>query len=249
MTTTTTAPDATVLLARATAYIQLARALAYPTDALLADLRAGGFVERLGAAVAVLDAAGPLAAALDDLARAVAALPAGPLGLAEEHTRLFARQVPAPPYESSYDRDPGNSRVVRLQEIARYYAAFGLRVAPDHPDLPDHLGAELEFAGVLCAKEAYAIDAGLAEPAAVCAEARARFVGEHLIGWLPRFVERLEAQARLAFYPAVAALALALLRDEPVAGLVAAPAPAVPAAADDEPFNCALGPGMAAALE
>ncbi|MBI2941454.1 MAG: molecular chaperone TorD family protein [Chloroflexi bacterium] len=84
----------------------------------------------------------------------------------------------------------------------------------DHPERLDHLGVELEFVGALCAKEAYAWEAGQLEPAAICREARERFVATHLAGWLPEFVARLKANARLAFYPAVMALALTLVQTE-----------------------------------
>ncbi|MBI2941453.1 MAG: hypothetical protein HYY04_13550 [Chloroflexi bacterium] len=131
--TTTPAPDTVALLARATVYLHLAQALAYPTDRRLAELWSNRFVEVLGAAVGALDEVGSLEAALDQLKQAIAMLRDSSPGLPEEHTCLFARQVQAAPYETSYGRDFAFGRMRELEEVAAYYAAFGLRISPGPP--------------------------------------------------------------------------------------------------------------------
>jgi TorA maturation chaperone TorD len=248
---TATAAEPTTLLARATLLALTARALAYPTAGLLAELADGRWLDQLRLAAAALDEPARLAAALAEVAAALAEAMTGPAvgaggepvpGLAEEYTRLFARQVLVAPYASSYAIDPGQSRSVNLQAVMAFYTAFGLRVDPAHPELPDHIGAQLEFLAALAAKEAYASSAGLSEPAAICRAARARFVGEHVAGWLPRFVERLHGQARLAFYPSLGSLALALLADEPGDRPPLA-ATMIGTAAAEERFVCGMLPG------
>jgi TorA maturation chaperone TorD len=94
------------------------------------------------------------------------------------------------------------------------YAAFGFQVSARRPNLPDHISAELEFVAALLAKEAYALDQGWYPQAKLTRQARRKFIRENLAQWLPAFVERLEQHRRLPFYPAVAALVLALLAIE-----------------------------------
>lgn len=234
----TSLPETMALVKRAGVYLHLARALVYPTEALLAELGSGAWGQDLGRAVEGLDSNGRLMPVAEQVERAAREVGGGPIGLAEEYTYLFLRQTPAPPYGTSYGR--GLSRAYELQEVGGFYAAFGLRVAEDRHDLPDHIGAELEFVGLLLAKEAYALATGLAEPAAVCREARAGFVGRHLANWLPEFQARLAANARLAFYPALAALAWALLALEPVEAPAEVAAAGAPSEEEEDAFVCSL---------
>lgn len=93
----------------------------------------------------------------------------------------------------------------RLADLAAFYRAFGLEVADSAAERPDHLGMELEFMGVLAAKEAYALEHQLDdESGALCRDAQRKFLREHLGRWTPAFARRL---ARTAADGALAALA------------------------------------------
>lgn len=228
-------------LQHAVVYLTLAGAWRYPETELLAAIASGELGEHLGAALNDLDDE-VIAAALVAVEPALAALVDEPDRLAGEYTFLFLRQSPAPPYASSYGQDRLLGRMIDLEEIGRYYSAFGYRVAADHPDLPDHIGAELEFVGLLWAKEAYALDRGRDGDAAVCRAAREQFIARHLLSWLPLLQERLGQHARLDYYPALAALTGRLLATE----AVAEPAPLVPHvpldAVDEDSLICPAVP-------
>jgi TorA maturation chaperone TorD len=93
----------------------------------------------------------------------------------------------------------------RLADLAAFYAAFGLEMAPDAAERHDHISIELEFMCVLAAKEAYALEHQLdGEQAALCREAQKKFLREHLGRWTPAFTRRL---ARMAGETTLGALA------------------------------------------
>jgi TorA maturation chaperone TorD len=129
----------------------------------------------------------------------------------EERTRLFVKGE-VPPYEGSYESAPVTSRaplgrgVQQLADAAGFYRAFGFQVSGDRAD---HLAAQLEFAALLCAKEAFAHITHEDEGAEICRLARTTFLNEHLLPWLPAFCDRVGAHTR---HPIFATWALAVLR-------------------------------------
>jgi len=114
-----------------------------------------------------------------------------------EYTRLFIGPAgpPCPPYESVYrdgedDAEFGPVEGPSTAAVRRWYREFGVQPAPDHPDLPDHIATELEFA-------AYLADEGRADRLD-------QFLDEHLRVWADAFLRRVEAETREAFYAALA---------------------------------------------
>lgn len=65
-----------------------------------------------------------------------------------------------------------------LAELAQFYGAFAYRPAAEDP--PDHVSVEAGFVSYLWLKEAYALENGDDEAAAVTAQAREQFVAQHL---------------------------------------------------------------------
>jgi TorA maturation chaperone TorD len=115
--------------------------------------------------------------------------------LADEFTRLFATSVAVPPCETSYMRaDKG----ARLGQLSMLYDSFGTRSGGRELENPDHIGAELEFAALVCLKQALA--AGDPERRAVAADVHRVFATEHLGRWIPTFAERLRDAALHPFY-------------------------------------------------
>jgi putative dimethyl sulfoxide reductase chaperone len=201
------------LTARAVLWGWTARAFTYPARPLLDALHDQAERGRLQeAARATNDDA--IGAALRAVWTALDAPDEATIALEEEHTFLFGRHVRVPPYESSYVLERGTDRSTHLTEVGGLYAAFGLTVSAAHPEMPDHLGAECELLAVLLAKEAYARAMGWATRARLTRRARRKLVQEHLGRWLPAFSERLAQHHRLALYPALAGLLLALLGHE-----------------------------------
>lgn len=153
----------------------------------------------------------------DRLDQAIQTLPTDSLRLQEEYTALFLRKVPCSLYASRYLVPSALFRPRVLTEVAGYYRALGLGSAAERPELPDHLGAELEFLGLAAAREYAAHQEREVETADRVREVRERFCSEHVALWVPLFRERLIKHARLAFYPAVTDVVLALLAvDQPV---------------------------------
>lgn len=208
------------LLSRATLWAWLARAFWYPEPAFLSTWRDPAERARLGQAATDLGLASPW----DRLWLAVDALEGASLDLGEEYTYLFERTVRCSPHEGGYPAAPSAERDQPLADLGSFYAAFGLQVSQERRELPDHISMEQEFMGVLMAKEAYALSQGWQDQADICARARDRFTADHLGRWLPRFARRLSDEARLDFYPAAAAVSLALLSCEPAATASASPA-------------------------
>lgn len=95
--------------------------------------------------------------------------------------------------------DPGADPLFqphRLADLAAFYRAFGLEVADEAAERPDHLGMELEFLSVLAAKEAYAVAHGRDEDlGARCRDAQKKFLREHLGRWAPAFARHLSRAA------------------------------------------------------
>ncbi|MCC7372290.1 MAG: molecular chaperone TorD family protein [Chloroflexi bacterium] len=213
------------LMARATLWSWVARAFAYPLPALEQALSDPAGRTRLALLAESADETGALGPLLEAVWQAVDLPDASNVSLTEEHTFLFGRHVRVPPYESSYVLQRGADRSTHLSEIGGLYAAFGLSIAEDAPEMPDHLGAECELLAVLLMKEAYAREEGWSGRAKLTRHARRKLIAEHLQLWLPTFVERLDKHHRRTFYPAVGALLLRLLELEEAQLNTARPAP------------------------
>jgi DMSO reductase family type II enzyme chaperone len=205
--------DAKHVTSRALLYRLLAGAFVYPDVEAEAALCSGEFLTTLKGAARALGNA-DLVESIEHLRGAIFATGAADLSLAAEHVTLFTRNVPCSPYASRYLVRDVMARPRVLEEVNRVYHAFGVQVDRDRPDLPDHIGAELEFLGYLLAKELHALEQGWQEQAQICRDARATLLREHLLLWVPVFYERLNDHARLPFYPAVTGVALALLQDD-----------------------------------
>jgi len=230
-------------LARAQAYGLLARAFGRPDAAFEADVTEGGFGGALAEALAALGH--------QELAAAAAGVGGEPEGLlAAEFARLFNPSVHAncPPYGTEYTGAHVFMRAQQLADVAGFYRAFGLRVAADFRERPDHIATELEFMQVLALKEALALARRERAHAGICRRAQARFLREQLGRWLAPYAAKLAAQGG-GFYARVAGLArdfvakdAAQLGVEPQIGIlprVAEPEPELacptPGGAVDEP--------------
>jgi DMSO reductase family type II enzyme chaperone len=89
----------------------------------------------------------------------------------------------------------------RLADIAAFYSAFGLELAPEMADRVDHIAMQCEFFSVLCMKEAVG-----GKQIELCRDAQKKFLREHLARWTPTFSRRLASVAGDPFYRSVAEL-------------------------------------------
>ncbi|MBE7417550.1 MAG: molecular chaperone TorD family protein [Ideonella sp.] len=171
--------------------------------------------------------AGALEAAPGDAARTLAAL-LGRLRLERwrtAHVTCFGYAISkeCPPYETEYDQANLFQKTHTLADIAGFYRAFGLQLAPELHERADHLSVELEFMQFLCLKEAHAAARGEApaaasgeprERVAQCRAAQAKFFAEHLGVWASGFARRLRAVAGSGLYAAAASALEAFLAAE-----------------------------------
>jgi TorA maturation chaperone TorD len=125
--------------------------------------------------------------------------------LEAEFNRLFSGATACPPRESAYERDLFRKQHV-LADAAGFYRAFELVVPDGSRWQPDDIGVELEFCATVLRRHADALDEGWDEPAAVCEDALATFLRDHLGRWYTSFTAELE---RRTLHPAYAALAIA----------------------------------------
>lgn len=118
------------------------------------------------------------------------------------------------PHETGHDAGTGaaGGMTFVLADIAGFYRAFGFQVAGERPD---HIVPELEFMALLHVKEAYALASSDEDGARVCADARRKFVQEHLGVWLPRLSQRIDEQVPGSALAAIARSLMALSASEP----------------------------------
>lgn len=198
------------LESRAALYSALAFSFAYPDSS--ADFTL--ILSEVENAVALAEQAGgshdssALRAGTNNLRVAIQNLQSAEFNPAEEYTFLFHRQALCPPYESSYSLAGMEQS---LADIAGFHRAFGVQMSPEAHERVDHIGSELEFMAVLCAKEAHALRSGMIEQAAICRDARAAFLSDHLGAWGLMFAARVQEKARLPLYPALTGLLASLL--------------------------------------
>jgi TorA maturation chaperone TorD len=194
-------------LRRAARYRLLAAGLGPPTQELAHELRDGaGWAEAEGDSPALRAAAAAFRGACDRL---------DVQALRGEHLALFGGQVRCSPYESSYgDGRRLGGKTVELADIAGFYAAFGLEPSAGHPEMVDHIAAELEFMSALALKEAWALAEGHAEGLEVTRRAAVSFLTDHLGRWAEAFAGALREATPLPYFGALADLLEAWVRHE-----------------------------------
>lgn len=176
-------------LGRAVAYAHLALGFSYP-EASTMDVF--GQADKLPA--------GPIGDALCALRDAATDLDE----LQASYMRVFdPRQNPIE-LEAEHRTNHFQQRSELLVDVTGFYRAFG--VAPDR-ERPDHIACELGFLHLLAEKEARAIRAGEDEAAGICAEAREKFLTDHVLAWYGALVAGVRVRAdqgRDRFYRALA---------------------------------------------
>lgn len=150
--------------------------------------------------------------------------PRAPSDPAADMRRVFGYNLSpdCPPYETQYGRLGVFRQSQTMADLAGFYRAFGVDVAGGDRR-PDHLPVELEFASLLCLKEARALEKRDSEGAGVCRGARARFLQEHLALWAPAFSQAVSRKAPGSYYAALSQSLEAFVRlDAESLGVVAA---------------------------
>ncbi|AMN47553.1 putative ethylbenzene dehydrogenase (S25dD4) [Steroidobacter denitrificans] len=140
--------------------------------------------------------------------------------LAADYSALFdvgtGGKPPCPLHGGAYG---GTQRLKVMEEVIRFYDHFGLRLSPDLNEMPDQLGAELEFLHFLSFRQA---EAGDGDDTLPYRRAERDFIARHPGRWVPEMRARLEKTAASPFYREIVMLLDEFLRvavcevDEPI---------------------------------
>jgi len=166
---------------------------------LLAKSFTGDAAQMRQAVEDMLNTLGPLKSMkpirlLEEIRRIISSDPSA----TEEYVRLFDMGV-APPYETSYTCiDNPHRKTFEEADISGFYKAFGMRAVNE---MPDHLSVELEFLALLNMKESLALLHGDHPNAAVCREAKTKFLNGHLLKWVEKFKQNVDKHAKGPLYP------------------------------------------------
>jgi len=123
--------------------------------------------------------------------------------LGVDRTRLYRGVSPTygppPPYEAVWNSDAVKQNEF-LQRIARIYQEDGLTPSADIHERLDYLGIELAYIEHLARAEAKKLESGKIRSADKLRERQKMFLHEHLLNWLPKFVEKALLYAGTDFY-------------------------------------------------
>jgi putative dimethyl sulfoxide reductase chaperone len=117
-------------------------------------------------------------------------------------------------YETEYGLPHEYRQAQELADLNGFYHAFGFALGGEQAqaqlstgtvrERPDHIAVELEFMHLLALKEAHAAATGTVEHRELCAEAQAKFLGEHLGIWVELFAQSLALNTQSRVYLALA---------------------------------------------
>jgi TorA maturation chaperone TorD len=137
----------------------------------------------------------------------------------DEHNILYENtfgllvSCPAPPHEIEYVNSKLDfQRSNGLADISGFYRAFGLTIAENFPERPDHIVLELEFMAFLQGLERRAAqDEVNSLNQRICHSAQQKFLSEHLAWWTPAFARLLCRENPHGFYAAAGRFLAALI--------------------------------------
>lgn len=138
-------------------------------------------------------------------------IPLARLELAADFAQIFLldAKAGAPPYASMYEGDDPQFCGTAEAQMRNFLAASGLSIDPRFREPADHLAVYLALMRHLLEQHQDARDI------AATAVDQAAFLHDALLGWLPKFVQRCQqARPQVDFYPALAALLLAFVRQD-----------------------------------
>ncbi|MBW2242065.1 MAG: molecular chaperone TorD family protein [Deltaproteobacteria bacterium] len=186
-------PEARAAAARSHAYAALAQLFAYPDVELREDIQNGALETALRTILRDIDPA------LVEPANWSALGDAGvePDDLAVEYTRLFDAGTGGPPCPLHGGLYAG-TRMKTMEEAVRFYNHFGLTLADEPRELPDHLITQLEFMHFLAFREANALESGEDSKPFRCAQRD--FLSRHPGRWVPELRSRVGSQEPMPFF-------------------------------------------------
>ena len=143
--------------------------------------------------------------------------------LEAEHASLFVLPSGVIPHEAVYlDKEKRLGGRVTMG-VRQFYERAGTDISEDCIEMPDHIGMELEFMGLLCKIEKELLESADHSSLLKCIELQKTFLQEHLSQWAYVCCEEVIKHAVFGFYKAVARFTIEFLKSEEeyVSGLYA----------------------------
>lgn len=203
-------------LSRGALYGVIAAAFRRPDNPLFRSMASG---EELNAAYEAVEySENPLDQAQKDAIRNLhkTALTADGEMLMTEFVALFGHTSRGlvPPYETEYGTGGPFFQPQELSDISGFYNAFGLSIDVSKNERLDHISCECEFMCFLCAKQAYALEAGDLDTAAETERVQRLFLRDHLGPFGRTFFARISQQPGITWHAAAAKFGTAFLDSE-----------------------------------
>jgi len=130
-----------------------------------------------------------------------------------EYTRLFAgpNKLPAPPWELVYKTGRLELFQPGVLELRAIYRSAGCLPAEVHHVSDDHLGIELDFLRFLCEKTIVALENNDEEEAERLEAIHLAFLQDHLLVWVPKFLDDFQPATEEPLYVAAGLLLRAFI--------------------------------------
>lgn len=119
-----------------------------------------------------------------------------------------------PLHESEYHGGDIFYKTQLMADVSGFYSAFGFALSEEAKERVDHIGTELEFMHALEYKQAYALENGWSDKAALCEDAKKKFIAEHAGKWFAALRDRLMKKDENGFYTALICLAAQVIERE-----------------------------------
>lgn len=139
--------------------------------------------------------------------------------LAVDFTRIFVIReahllTSAYPFESVYTSATHTIMSDARDHVLAWYRSAGLEKSDAWKTGEDHISLELEFEQFLVGRSIAALDAGDAGEVERLLREQLEFLNLHILNWVPRFAEALEANAQTDFYRGLAHLLIGYLEED-----------------------------------
>lgn len=173
-------------------------------------------VEMLAALRSSPSREGKLGEYLSELPEDDAALEPARVDVAADFAALFLGMSanPVAPYESVYTSPERLLMQDARDEVLASYRQNGFQQAEGQHLPEDHAATELEFMAKLCEREMMGLQEGDAMAVGEARAAQAAFLKDHLMAWMPRFCDDVQARAATGLYAGVAEMLAQVLAAE-----------------------------------
>lgn len=137
-------------------------------------------------------------------------------GLSVEAAHLFVGPfgVAVPPYGSCYLEEEHRVMGDSTMEVGNFYREWGLDLAPDTKDLPDHIAIELEFMNFLAHRQAQACADGKAEEGESLEGAQRDFMVRWLLPFAKAMTARIAEATEVPFFQLLGKALLTFLQEQ-----------------------------------